>query len=151
MKRTISIQTISIALITLWLYTGLSKLMEIEMFKIQLARQEIIADYANLLVWLLPALEILAALFLMFTITRKTGMLLSFSLITVFTAYMGLVAFGFIKTEACACGGVLARLGFKEHFWFNLFFACLTGLGILLLFHDKWRFLIRRKTRFRLL
>lgn len=131
------IQIISLLLITLWLYTALSKLMDVTLFKAQLSRQALISEFAGLLVWLLPALEIIAAILLMFTLTRKVGMLLSFSLMAIFTGYIGMVAFGIIEKSSCSCGGVLSQMGFKEHFWFNLFFFILAGLGIFLLKKDR--------------
>lgn len=150
--RTTLIEIICILLITLWVYTALSKLMDFALFKVQLSRQAIISDYAGIFVWFLPLIELVAALLLMFSITRKTGLLLSFSLMTIFTAYIGMVAFGIIEKSSCSCGGVLSQLGFKEHFWFNLVFLILAGLGIYLNSKtslEKWKFLVYRRNLFR--
>lgn len=150
--RTSLIDIICILLITLWVYTSMSKLMDFAMFKVQLSRQAIISDYAGIFVWFLPLMELVAALLLMFSITRRIGLLLSFSLMAVFTAYIGMVAFGVIEKASCSCGGVLSQMGFKEHFWFNLFFLMLAGLGIYLNSKndlEKWKFLIHRRNVFR--
>ncbi len=150
-KNTI-IDIICILLITLWIYTAMSKLMDFAVFKVQLSRQAFISGYATLFAWLLPLIELVAAMLLMFSITRKAGLLLSFSLMTVFTAYIGMIAFGIVEKTACSCGGVLSSLGFKEHFWFNLFFLALSGLGLYLnskINLDKWKFLIHRRNVFR--
>ena len=127
------IQIICLLLITLWIYTALSKLMDVTLFKAQLSRQTLISEYAALFVWFLPALEIAAALLLMFTITRKLGMLLSFSLMSLFTIYVGLAVFGYLENVPCSCGGFLNRLGWRDHLWFNLFFTFLAAAGIYLL------------------
>lgn len=111
--------------------------MDVTLFKAQLSRQALISEYAGLFFWFLPAIEILAAILLMFTATRKAGMLLSFSLMAVFTSYIGMVAFGIIKKSSCSCGGVLSQMGFKEHFWFNSAFLILSGLGLFLLKKEK--------------
>lgn len=147
-----TIKIISAALIILWIYAAASKWADFPAFKSQLSKQALIADYANFFVWFLPTIEIVAALLLMFALSRRAGMLLSFSLMTVFTGYIGLVAFGFIKKSSCICGGVLSQLGFKEHFWFNFFFLALAGIGIWLTRHDAkhtWTFLTFRKVLFR--
>jgi hypothetical protein len=126
--------------------------MDFALFKSQLSRQAFISDYAGLFAWFLPLIELVAALLLMFSITRKVGLLLSFSLMAVFTAYIGMIAFGIVEKTACSCGGVLSSLGFKEHFWFNLFFLALSGLGLCLnskINLDKWKFLIHRRNVFR--
>lgn len=147
------VSIISILLLLLWIYTSTSKLLDVGLFKSQLSRQAMIGSYTGFFVWFIPIIEIIAALLLMFTITRKTGMILSFWLMVAFTGYIGLVAFGFIKKASCSCGGVLAQMGFKEHFWFNLFFASIAGLGWFLLVHNKksnpWKFLTNQKTLFR--
>jgi hypothetical protein len=126
--------------------------MDFALFKSQLSRQAFISDYAGLFAWMLPLIELIAALLLMFSITRKVGLLLSFSLMAIFTAYIGTIAFGIVEKTACSCGGVLSSLGFKEHFWFNLVFWALSGLGVYLnskINLEKWKFLIHRRNVFR--
>jgi len=129
----ISIQLISILLITLWVYTALNKAMDIGLFRAQLARQPIPQELANILVWLLPAIELLAASLLMFTKTRKAGMFFSFLLMLVFTGYVALAVIGYWENIPCSCGGVLNQLEWKDHLWFNLFFTALAGTGVYLL------------------
>lgn len=151
-SRTSLIYIICILLIMLWIYTAVSKLMDFAQFRSQLSRQAFISDYAGLFAWLLPLIELIAAILLMLSITRKAGLLLSFSLMAVFTAYIGMIAFGIVEKTACSCGGVLSMLGFKEHFWFNLFFLVLSALGLYLnskINLDKWKFLTHRRNVFR--
>lgn len=127
------LDVICLLLITLWIYTSINKLMEYEQSQSQLAAQAMIGEYAGLLVWLLPALEILAAVLLVVRLTRKAGMLLSFLLMLLFTGYVGLVVAGLWENIPCSCGGVLNQLGWKEHLVFNLFFTLLAGMGIYLM------------------
>jgi len=129
----ISIQLISILLITLWVYTALNKAMDIGLFRAQLARQPIPQELANILVWFLPTIELLTASLLMFSKTKKAGMLLSFLLMLVFTIYVALAVIGYWENIPCSCGGVLNQLGWKDHLWFNLFFTALSGTGVYLL------------------
>ena len=126
------IQIISILLITLWIYTAINKLMELDIFKSQLSRQAVIGPFAVVMVWLLPAIELTAAVILFFQSTRKAGMLLSFSLMAIFTAYVALAVVGYWENIPCSCGGVLNELGWKDHLWFNLFFLTISGIGLFL-------------------
>lgn len=131
------IQGVSFLFIILWLYTAVTKLMDVELFEKQLSNQAWVHGYANLLVWFLPIIEITAALLLMFTATRKMGMILSLALISVFTLYVGLAVAGAWKDVPCSCGGVLNQLGWKEHLWFNLSYLTLATIGMLLLKRNK--------------
>lgn len=131
--RTAAIQVITTLLMTLWIYTAISKGMDMQVFRGQLLRQPIARGTVGVLVWLLPSIELAAAIFLMFARTRLRGMVLSFCLMLAFTAYVGLAVAGYWKDIPCSCGGVLNRLGWKEHLWFNLFFTTLAGTGIYLL------------------
>src|SRR5690606_23641959 len=124
---TVTLRMITTLLMVLWIYTSISKGMDMQVFRGQLLRQPIASWMVGLLVWLLPSLELVAAIFLMFARTRLKGMVLSFSLMLVFTAYVGLAVAGYWEDIPCSCGGVLNRMGWEEHLWFNLFFTTLAG------------------------
>ena len=126
------IQLISILIITLWIYTAINKLMNIDLFKSQLSRQALIGEFAGIMIWLLPTIELLAAILLFFQRSRKAGMLLSFSLMAIFTGYIALAVVGYWENIPCSCGGVLNQLGWKDHLWFNLFFLVISGTGLYL-------------------
>src|SRR5690606_8924360 len=121
----------SFLLIILWIYAALSKLSDLEVFRIQLSRQpEPVSTMAPVMIWLLPLVELVAAAMLMFEQTRKSGLLLSFFLMLVFTVYVALAVIGYWEDIPCSCGGVLNRLGWKDHLWFNLFFLIIATLGL---------------------
>jgi len=112
-------------------YTALSKLSDIEVFGIQLSRQpEPVSTMLPILIWLLPFTELGAATLLMFAQTRKSGLFLSFFLMLGFTVYVALAVIGYWEDIPCSCGGVLNRLGWKDHLWFNLFFLMIAALGL---------------------
>jgi len=124
------LQLISALLMVLWVYTALSKWVDIGMFKSQLHQQPLPDWSTGLLVWLLPAAELTAAGLLMFERTRSAGLLLSFSLLLLFTGYVAMAVLGYWKNVPCSCGGVLNTLGWKEHLWFNLFFTAIAAVGV---------------------
>lgn len=119
-------------LVLLWVYTAFSKIMEYENFNRQLHNQTFSPDLAEILVWLIPTLEIITVLLLAFSKTRLTGLLFSTLLMGVFTTYILLVITGYYDRTPCSCGGVLIEMGWQTHFWFNLLFLSIAILGTFL-------------------
>lgn len=124
-------------LVLLWAYTAGSKILNMEAFKFQLANQTFGKTAAALLLWLIPISELLAALLLLFTKTRFLGLILSAGLLFLFTGYIGLVLFGYYDRTPCSCGGVLKEMGWKLHFWFNVYFLVISCLGLYLMRIEK--------------
>lgn len=116
-------------LILLWIYTAFSKIIEYDEFKGQLTNQVFSKGFTKVLAFVLPAIEILAAVLLLFSKTRLMGFLLSLLLMGVFTAYIALVLSGFYSYTPCSCGGVLKSLSWKAHLYFNCVFLFIVLLG----------------------
>jgi hypothetical protein len=53
-------------------------------------------------------------------------------LMSLFTIYTILVLSHFYDYVPCSCGGVIRRLTWPQHLFFNLFFVALSTLGIIL-------------------
>lgn len=123
---------IATALVILFCYTAVSKLLDMNEFEKQLANQNIPAWSVGLLLWLIPGAELLVSLLLLYSGTRKSGLIGSLLLMFAFTAYVALVVFNVFERVPCSCGGVLKQLGFKAHLAFNLVFLALTVLGLYL-------------------
>jgi len=119
-------------LILLWVYTASSKLTEYENFQKQLYNQTFNPDLAEILVWLIPAIEITTAILLAFSKTRLTGLVFSVLLMGIFTTYILLVLTDYYERTPCSCGGVLKEMGWQTHFWFNIFFLSIAILGTFL-------------------
>jgi putative oxidoreductase len=117
-------------LILLWSYAALSKLLDYEEFRWQLHNQEIPELLVPVLVWLLPASELITALMLLTDRFRMAGYLISAGLLLVFTLYIGFILMGWAARMPCSCGGVIGKLGWGEHFFFNIFFLALTIAGL---------------------
>ncbi|MEJ5994390.1 MauE/DoxX family redox-associated membrane protein [Pedobacter sp. Du54] len=117
-------------LVLLWVYSAGSKLIDITEFKRQLGNQTLGKTAAVFLFWFIPISEILAALLLLFNTTRFAGLILSTFLMFLFTGYIGLVLLGYYDRTPCSCGGVLKEMGWRLHFWFNVYFLAISGLGV---------------------
>ncbi|PVY43652.1 MauE/DoxX family redox-associated membrane protein [Pontibacter virosus] len=126
MNKKLVIEGITALLILLFLYTALSKLLDLQAFRGQLVLQPFPAGWESVLLWALPLTELLACTLLFFPRTRLQGLYLASLLMSVFTLYVALVltrAFGYIP---CSCGGVLERMNWETHLVFNVVFLALA-------------------------
>lgn len=114
----------------LFTYTAISKLYDWERTKNGLYNQVFPKELADLLLYGLPPVELLAAVFLLITKKRKLGFWLSAILMTVFSLYIGIVMTGVFARIPCSCGGILNSLGWGEHLVFNLVFLGIAVIGL---------------------
>lgn len=128
-KRTI-IDIITYLYVLLFLYAATSKLIEYNKFHLQMSKSPIITDYAHILVWLVPMLEIIISIMLLIKRTVILGLYAAFGLMSLFTGYIYAIL-NFSDSIPCSCGGVLEKLGWTEHLIFNIAFVALSIIGIL--------------------
>jgi hypothetical protein len=129
---------LSAILITLFLYTALSKLLDFEQFRKQMSNQNIPKWSAGLLAWGIVSSEIMAVILLATEKYRLWGLYTSALLMVVFSGYMGLVLLDFFDRVPCSCGGVLNSMNFGAHLLFNLAFLAITILAIALIRKSQW-------------
>lgn len=130
-KNQITIELICGLLVLLFVYTALSKLLDYSTFTVQLSKSPFINPFAGTVTWALPAGELLAALALTFKRTRLLGLYASLFLMTMFTAYI-YIMLQYSYYIPCSCGGVISKLTWSQHLWFNGAFVILSIAGILL-------------------
>ncbi|RDI11241.1 MauE/DoxX family redox-associated membrane protein [Flavobacterium sp. AG291] len=130
--KKIAVETICFLYILLFVYAAVSKLIDFETFKIQLGQSPIIAAYAQILAILVPGIEILIAIFLVIPRLKLLGLLLSFSLMIMFTVYI-IIILNWSYYVPCSCGGILEKMGWTEHFIFNIGFVILALTAIMLI------------------
>jgi uncharacterized membrane protein YphA (DoxX/SURF4 family) len=131
MKRTTIIETIIFVYMILFLYTGISKLMEYDVFKEQLSKSPILTPVAPLVAIGLPWIEFLVVPMLLIPRWRLKGLYASLALMTAFTIYI-IALLSFSDELPCSCGGVLAELSWPQHIVFNAAFIGLAWWGIVL-------------------
>jgi hypothetical protein len=127
-KNTV-VEIISSLLILLFMYAAVSKLLDYQTFKVQLSKSPFITDFAEVTAWALPVGEILVGLALASKRTRLLGLYASLFLMTMFTAYIWAML-NYSYYVPCSCGGILSKMGWNEHFWFNLAFVAASAFGI---------------------
>ena len=130
MKEKLHFQAIPLCtLILLWTYTGLEKIIRYEASRKAFRNQTFPPELADLLSYSIPALELLLAFLLLFSVTRWWGYLGSILLLTVFITYVGLIWVGAFPRVPCNCAGIIESLGWREHLVLNLIFLILACQG----------------------
>lgn len=130
--KSLIIELICLMYVSLFVYAAVSKLLEFENFQAQLGQSPILGAYTEILSYNVIILELLIAIFLVFPKTRFLALYASFELMVFFTAYI-VIILNFSSTIPCSCGGVLEKMGWKEHLVFNILFVFLAVTAIILL------------------
>lgn len=138
MNRERAVDIICFLFIVLFVYAGLSKLLDVETFRLQIGHSPPLTGIAPFLAWFIPSAEILISLMLAIQVLRLPGLYAAFSLMVVFTVYIASVL-RFSDDIPCSCGGVLQRLGWTEHLIFNCAFIVLALTGVLFETRSKRR------------
>jgi hypothetical protein len=128
--KVISVDIVSYLFIILFVYAAVSKLLDYQNFAAQLGRSPMLARYYDWY-WLVPVIEIAVSIFLALPKLKLLGLYASFSLMTMFSAYI-IMILRFSEYIPCSCGGVLQKMSWPVHFWFNIVFVLLAASAILL-------------------
>ncbi|MCR8560428.1 hypothetical protein KXD93_22430 [Mucilaginibacter sp. BJC16-A38] len=119
-------------LILLFVYAAASKLLNFGDFRGQLNSQVFSTADAGVLVYVLPAAELIVALLLLFPRTMAAGLQLSLALLVLFSGYIALALLHFWQHVPCPCGGILSRMPWPVHLALNLLFICLNITAIII-------------------
>lgn len=135
-KSPLLISIISYFFVLLFIYAGMSKLLDFENFQVQLAQSPLLSAYAGFVSYSIIAIEFVVAISLCIPRTRPTGLYASLGLMAGFTIYIYLIL-NYSDFIPCSCGGILEKLGWREHLIFNIVCVILAVVGILLLEKQK--------------
>jgi hypothetical protein len=130
MKRKIIIEIISSLLILLFLYASVSKWLSFKLFIGEMNNQPFPNWMTPYLVWSIPFIEVLIAVGLIFEKTRVPAFYASLVLMMAFTIYTVAILLHAFKYIPCSCGGVIRKLTWPQHLFFNLFFVGISLLGL---------------------
>lgn len=123
------VEIIAALFILLFVYTGVTKLVDQASFRAVISRSPLIGHWSTFLSRALPFTELSAALLLFIPKTRKLGLWISLILMVVFTGYIAYMLL-FSEQLPCSCGGVLQQLSWLQHLAFNFLFILLSALSI---------------------
>lgn len=128
-RREIIFDAITFIFIMLFIYTAASKIMTFASFEKVLGRAPLIGQFNTLIAYLIPTIESIISIILLFNSTKRIGLLLSLGLMIIFTIYLiYMISLG--VPLPCHCGGVISLLTWKQHIAFNLVFIVLAILGL---------------------
>ena len=130
----------AIAFILFWLFAAGTQLYDFNKFKGEIYNQVFSNGTSDLLTYLIPSVEITVAALLVFSVTRLTGMALSFLLMLGFSAYISLALLNVYDRMPCNCAGLLGQnSSWETNLLFNLLIASVSGIGFFILFKEKFR------------
>lgn len=122
--RNVSVGIIAISYILLFTYAAVSKLLDFEHFRIQIAKSPLLSAFADIVSIGVPLVEILMSLLFFVPRYRATAFGLATGLMSMFTAYI-VIILNFSSYVPCSCGGILEKMGWTEHLVFNIVFVVL--------------------------
>lgn len=115
----------------LFIYAAVSKFLDFENFRVQLGQSPLLSAFAAWLSWAVPISEIIFATLVLIERTRTIGLFFCFFLMMMFSSYIYIIL-NYSESIPCSCGGILEKMGWIEHLWFNIGFVVLAVIGILL-------------------
>ena len=127
--RTTFVNTVSLLLILLFVYAAASKLLDMEKFDVQTRQSPLLSSYTRLVIWLVPLTELVIVALLSAPSTRRIGLLLSCVLMNLFSGYISILL-AFSPNVPCSCGGILEKMSWQQHLYFNLVFAGLALMAL---------------------
>lgn len=146
--KNLVLEIICLLYVLLFVYAATSKLLDFQHFKIELGQSPLLSAFAEWFAVLVPSVELLICLLILVPRFRLLGLFGAYALMVMFTVYIFIILH-YTSFVPCSCGGVLEKLGWKQHMIFNLVFVGLAILAIMLYFKNNnlTGNLIRIKTR----
>nr|WP_315240126.1 MauE/DoxX family redox-associated membrane protein [uncultured Flavobacterium sp.] len=130
------VDIICLLYVLLFVYAAISKLLEFQNFQAQLGQSPLLSAYTGFVSYSVLIVELVIALLLAIPKSRYVAMLASFGLMLMFTAYI-IVILNYSSFLPCSCGGILEKLGWKEHLIFNITFTILAALASVFMATNK--------------
>lgn len=137
--KNVLVYIICLLYILLFVYAAANKALDFQSFKVQLGQSPLLSAFAEYVAWAIPFIELSIVTLLIIPRFRQFALYASFWLMSMFTAYI-VIILNYSSFVPCSCGGILEKLGWKEHLVFNVAFVILAAIAIFLnpnQFNDK--------------
>ena len=121
MKRKMIVEVIAFLLMLLFLFASVSKWLAFKTFIGDINNQPFPNWLTPWITNLLPPIEVLIVLALMFEKTRTAGFYASLILMSAFSIYSAAVLLKFFDYIPCSCGGIIKNLSWRDNLILNLF------------------------------
>lgn len=123
---------LTLLLLGLWIPSLIEKLTDFPMFMFAMMGQYFPIWFNKTLIGVLPIAEGLIIGLLLKPRKNLLGMCISFLLMLGFTGYVGVAALSDWVKIPCGCMKLISNMSWLGHFFFNLSFLILSGVGIIL-------------------
>ncbi|MGV3696971.1 MauE/DoxX family redox-associated membrane protein [Flavobacterium sp.] len=124
------IEITSYLFLLLFTYAAFSKVTTYETFVVQLGQSPLLSAFAGPVSIFIPGIEIVIAIMFMFRKTQFFALNASFVLMAMFTAYIFIIL-NLSDYVPCSCGGILEKMSWSEHLYFNIVFCFLALLAVI--------------------
>ncbi|MFB6456218.1 MauE/DoxX family redox-associated membrane protein [Chitinophaga sp. Hz27] len=131
MKKAVIVEIVSLLFAALFLYTGIMKLREYDVFRSVIETSPILRPVSVPIAWGLPIVEVVLSVLLIIPAVRIKALYASFVLMILFTVYIIAILL-FSKHLPCSCGGVLESMTWTQHLIFNVSLIVLAGYCLVL-------------------
>lgn len=116
-------------MILLFCYTAISKLLDFEKFQVQIATSPLFNGSFQFLPYIIIIVEVIIAGLLCYRKTRTIGLIGSLILMLIFTGYITLLL-NTSKNLPCNCSGILEKMSWQQHLYFNIGCVVLTIIAL---------------------
>jgi Methylamine utilisation protein MauE len=133
MEKSKIINYIGYSFILLFLYTAVSKFLDIPHFRLALLYSPLLRALAPILAIGIPSIELIISMLLLSSKYQKLGFYASLVLMSLFTLYVGyMLATVPTKDLPCSCGGIIDKLSWKAHLVLNSILTVLALTAVIL-------------------
>lgn len=122
--------------VLLFMYASVSKILDFENFQVQIAQSPILTAYAGVLSYAVISIELLIVILLLIPRLRPAGLFFSLGIMTSFTAYIYMILH-YSESVPCSCGGILEKMDWDEHLFFNLVCVLLAVIALICIYHNQ--------------
>lgn len=115
--------------VILFCYAAISKVLDFDNLQVQISASPLLNVSSQFLPSTIIIVELLIAGLLCYRKTRTAGLIGSFILMLIFTGYIALI----IRTSKnlpCSCGGILEKMSWQQHLYFNIGCVVLTIIAL---------------------
>lgn len=123
--------SVSYFFILLFCYAGASKLKDFENFQVQIAQSPLFGTYAGAVSYATIISEVIIVLLLIIPRARTIGLYVCLSIMTAFTLYIYIIL-NYSDSIPCSCGGILEKMDWNQHLFFNLTCVLLAIIAIII-------------------
>jgi hypothetical protein len=128
MKKELIYELLTGLLVLLFLYTGLSKILDFKNYALSMRFQHMPDWITGPMIYILPAAELIVSVLMIRDKSRLPGLYAFLIMMIGFTLYVGAILLHLFAKRPCACGGVIKSLGWGPHILLNSVFITLAAI-----------------------